>query len=227
MLCYHPNLSLFLCFLPLPSLPLSASSLHLNNVQVLIIMLSLGLQGIDICREMQLIVTNTPKEFNWDGYGLKVHIQENSLPVGINQMTLNIVASIAGHYEFPENCHLVSAVYWFCCEEQCALDKEVVMEIQHCAKSESTSKLKFVEAVCTQDQLPYTFTHQERGEFSCDNTYGKLRLCKFSGLAIIQEGDEDRNYLARLFYICPSPKSFEQEIHFVITLSTEAHITVS
>ena len=176
---------------------------------------------------MQLIVTNRAKEFNWDGYGLKVHIQENSLPVGINQMTLNIVASIAGHYEFPENCHLVSAVYWFRCEEQCTLDKEVVVEIQHCAKSESTSKLSFVEAICTQDQLPYTFTRQQGGGFIFDNTYGKIKLRKFSGLTIIQEGDEDKNYLARLFYICPNPNSFEQEIHFVITLNNEAHITVS
>lgn len=190
-------------------------------------MLPLGLQGIDICGEMQLMVTNNAKDFNWDGYGLKIHIKENSLPVGTNQITLNIAASISGPYEFPENCHLVSAVYWFRCEERCTLDKEIVMEIQHCAKSENTSKLKFVGAVSTQDHMPYTFAPKERGEFSSDNTYGKLKLRKFFGLAIIQEGDEDRNYLARLFYVCLSPKNSEHEIHFVVTLSTEAHITVS
>ena len=177
---------------------------------------------------MQLTVTNIVKKLNWDGYGLKLQIQENSLPVGTNRITLNVAASIAGDYKFPENCHLVSAIYWFCCEKQCTLDKEMLVEVQHCAKSESTSRLNFVEAVSTQDQPPYTFTHQERGEFSSGDAYGKLKLRKFSGLAIIQEGDEDRNnYLARLFYMCLSPKMFEHEIHFVVTLSTEAHITVS
>ena len=47
----------------------------------------------------------------WEGYGLKLHIPENSLPSDMKEITLTIIASIAGHYKFPENPSLFSGIY--------------------------------------------------------------------------------------------------------------------
>ena len=69
-----------------------------------------GFRGVEVCGETTVVVTNVPQSYAWAGYGLKLHIPKGSLPVGMEQCTINIKASLAGQYEFPENTHLVSAV---------------------------------------------------------------------------------------------------------------------
>lgn len=177
-----------------------------------------------MCGETQLSITNAASMFNWCDYGLNLHIQENSLPVGTNQITLNIVASIAGCYEFPENCHLVSAVYWFRCEPLCNFEKQVTVEIQHCAKSENVSKLSIVRAVSNQEKLPYTFQHLEGGQFMNHSSYGILKLSRLSGISVVQKYSEEK-YYASLLYL--SQESINRKIHFIVTLNTEVHLSVS
>ena len=83
----------------------------------------------------------------------------------------------------------------------CKFTKPVTVEMQHCARSENVAnlKLKFVRAVCSQKQLPYTF--KELGEdFTRHSSYGVVEVNGFSGVAITQEGSEDRSYLVNLLY---------------------------
>ena len=179
-----------------------------------------------MCGEVQLTITNDKKEFTWDGYGLKLHIVEKSLPSGTEQITLNIAASIAGQYKFPENSHLVSAVYWFRCCPKCEFEKQVTLEIQHCAKSENASKMSFVRATSHQEQLLYTFKHLAGGQFVSCSTYGVLKLKRFCAIASIQAGSEEKEYYSRLFY--SGQESIDhREIDFVVTLNTQVHHTVS
>ena len=161
----------------------------------------------------------------WEGFGLRLHIQEDSLPAGMEQCTLNIKASLAGQYEFPENSSLVSAVFWLRCEPTCKFAKPVRVEIQHCAKSENVDslKMKFVRALCSQAQLPYTFK-ELGGDFNRYSSYGVIQVNGFSGLAVTQEGSEEREYCSQLFYL-GQPSSCQ--IHFVVTWNIEAHLTVS
>ena len=172
-----------------------------------------------------MVVTNHPQSYAWEGYGLKLHIPEGCLPGGMEKCTINIKASLAGQYEFPENTHLVSAVFWLRCVPKCVFRKRLNLEINHCAKSENVSRLSFVKALCTQEELPYTF-QRVGGKFSQNNSYGMIDLESFSGLGITQDGSDEREYCAMLFYLHQETFS-RTDIHFVIVWNLEAHLTVS
>ena len=189
------------------------------------------LRGVEVCGEMTVVVHSSgAQQITWEGFGLKLHIDEGSLPAGIHQCTLTIKASLAGQYEFPDNSYLVSAIFWLRCEPMCKFTKPVVVEMQHCARSENVTnlKLKFVRAVCSQKQLPYTFK-ELGGDFTSHSSYGVVEVNGFSGLAITQEGSSKRNYLANLFSkeVKDNPTRVIVEIFFVVIWNTNAHLTVS
>ena len=184
-----------------------------------------NLRGVEMCREMTVMVYSShSQQITWEGFGLKLHIQEGSLPAGMEQCILQIKASLAGQYEFPENSHLVSAIFWLRCETVHKFTKPITVEIQHCAKSENLSKLSFVKAVCSQKQLPYTFKQLPGSNFTSNSSYGVIELNSFSGVGITQEGSEDREYCSQLFYLGQPSLC---KIHFVVTWNIEAHLTVS
>ena len=141
------------------------------------------------------------------------------------QCTISINCSLGGPYEFPENFHLVSAVYWIRCEPQYTIP--VTMTIQHCAKQENVHRLSFATATGSQGSLPYTF-RCGRGNFSSNISEGEINLESISGkiaIAIIQEGSDDRKYTTIPFY--QKQTSYTYEIHLVVTWSTTAHLHVS
>ena len=184
-----------------------------------------SLRGADMCGEMSVVVYSSHyQQITWEGFGLKLHIQEGSLPAGMAQCILQIKASLAGQYEFPENSHLVSAIFWLRCETVRKFTKPITVEIQHCAKSENIRNLKFIRGICSQKQLPYTFKQLPEGNFTSRSSYGVIELNSFSGVGITQEGSEDREYCSQLFYL-GQPSLYK--IHFVVTWNIEAHLTVS
>ena len=187
------------------------------------------LRGVEVCGENTVVVKSSHAEqISWEGFGIKLHVHKGSLPAGVEQCTISIKASLAGQYEFPENSHLVSAVYWLLCEPMCKFTKPITVEIQHCARSENVANVKFVRAVCSQKQLPYTFK-QLRGNFTSHSSYGVTELNSFSGLAITQEGSKERNYLANLLSkeVKGRLAPVTVEIFFVVICSTDIHRTVS
>ena len=187
-----------------------------------------NLRGVEVHGEKTIVIYSSHALlFTWEGFGLKLHIQEGSLPAGMEQCILQIKASLAGQYEFPENSHLVSAIFWLRCETVYKFTKPITVEIQHCAKSENIRNLKFIRAVCSQKQLPYTFKQLPEGNFTSNSSYGVIELNRFSGVGVTQEGSKDREYCSRLFYMPLTRKVPTQEIHFVISWNTEAHLTVS
>ena len=189
-----------------------------------------GFRGVSVCGETTLVISNSvAQHLEWKTFGLRVSAEEHSLPSGVDQCTIKVMVSTAGHYEFPENAHLVSAVFWFQCMPLCKFRKPISIEIQHCAKPENADKLKFVKAFCTQKTLPYSFKYVEGGHFHASSSYGVLDLDSFSGVAITQEGSADRLYYAKLYYgkpRIPQPQEHQQGIYFVITWQTEGHMQV-
>lgn len=186
--------------------------------------LAVGLPGVEVCAETTVIITNNPQTFIWERYGLRLHIPKGCLPEDVRQCTINIMASLAGHYEFPKDAILVSGIFWLRCEPRCRFNEPVSIEIEHCAESENTSKLTFVKALCSQKDLPYTFT-EIGGQFNDKSSYGILELHSFSGLAILLRGSRGREYIARLFYL--NQTAYMYEIHMVITWNIKLHRAVS
>ena len=176
-----------------------------------------------------VVYTSHYQQITWEGFGLKLHIHKGSLPAGMEQCTLQIKASLAGHYEFPENSHLVSAIFWIHCEAVHKFIRPITVEIQHCANYKSQNiinlKLSFVRAVCCQEQLPYTFKQLPGGNFTSHSSYGVIELYSFSGVGIIQGGSVERQYYSKLFYL--SNYFGGHRIDLTVTWNTEAHIYVS
>ena len=172
-----------------------------------------------------MTVTNSAQRFEWERFGLRVHVKENSLPGDIEKMTIIIKASIAGHYEPPEEYDRASAVFWFQCEPNVKLEKHVAVEMQHCALLEHTFDLSFAWAICTQEKLPYTFQLLHGGKFSKQSSYGVLNLNRFSGIAAFFKKltSVKRNYYASLFHLT---KESNHEVHIVVTWNTNAHLEV-
>ena len=165
---------------------------------------------------------DSPQLFDWERFGLKLHIPKGSLPVGMEQCTINIKASLSGQYKFPDDSNLVSAIFWFHCEPECCFKRQISIEIQHCAQSANFNNLSFVRASSAQ-KLPFIFRHLG-GYFTDRSSYGVLQLSTFSGLGVAQRGSNDRDYCASLFYHGNTER--RQEVHFVVTWNVAAHLTV-
>ena len=184
--------------------------------------------GVDVCGETTFEITNSARLFEWTDFGLKLHISEGTLPEGVNLCVVGVKASLAGQYQFPENIHLVSAIFALRCEPMCKFAKAVTMEMEHCAKSADASKLSFVRALCTQETLPYVFK-KIGGQFGKDNRIGTIKLNGFSIVGTGQEGSGQHEYGASIFHIIHQ-RSISYclvKIDFVVTLNTKAHLTVS
>ena len=183
-----------------------------------------GLRGVDVCGEASLTVTNKAQQFIWKNFGLRLTIPSGVLPPDVDKCDLLIKASLSGNYQFPRKYHLVSPIFWIHCKPNCKLAKPITLEVQHCALDKNISKLSFVKASCTQKELPYSFEIISGGKFSTNSSYGLVELKHFSGIGAAQEGTEDREYCARLFYLTNS--IHDRQVHFTITWNIDAHRNV-
>ena len=177
----------------------------------------------NLSAETSVLVTNTEQLFSWHEYGLSLHIPENSLPDNLHQCSIHIKASIMGDYQLPQDTHLVSAVYWMECVPKCQFSEPLTLEVQHCAKPETISKLCFVksnfkEAKAIFRAVDSTF---DQCVFPYNTSYGFIELNGFSGYGVAQKGSKERDYRASVYYCEENPKS--HQIHFVITWNTNAH----
>ena len=139
--------------------------------------------------------------FEWDGYGLKFHIPEGSLPGGAGKCIVHVKASLSGQFQLPEDTVLLSPVFWI--SAPCKFTKPVTLEIQHCALREDESvlsDLNFVSAMCSQRDLPYRFKHLDGGVFTMHSSYGSIQLSHFSAKAITGRKRTLRLYCARLYH---------------------------
>lgn len=149
---------------------------------LIVIFVISGMLGVEVCGVIDITVSNSSLEWQWEGFGLKLHVDANTLPSGIEHCCLTVSASLAGQYKFPRDHHLVSAVIWFRCEPPCRFVKPIKVELQHCAYRYNISKLDFVKALCSQKELPYEFKRIARSSFSSHSCFGVLEVNSFSGL---------------------------------------------
>ena len=165
----------------------------------IIIVKFIDLPGIEIVGTASVTITNSAQSFYWPGFGFRLTVSPDSLPVDVDHCELRIFASLSGQYKLPENEELVSAIFWVRPNPLCRFKQKMTVEIQHCAKVTSSTNLTFVRAVCSQESLPYIFKKLEgRGSFSEQSSYGSLELDHFSGIGITGD-DFERTYIASFF----------------------------
>jgi hypothetical protein len=179
-----------------------------------------------------IVVTSSDElHFTWEGYGLHLYIPQGALPSETESCTISIKATVEGNYVFPKNSQLVSGVYWFRCVPKCKFSKPIILEIQHCAKEQNLQALSFVKATSIEGQSNRIFNKTlgccgtNHGVFPSHSSYGFVFLDEFCGYGVVQDGSENRQYRADIYYL---PQTINQfQIHFTVLWNTEAHHSVS
>ena len=139
-------------------------------------------------RKLFLIQGDKPQLMNWEKYGLRIGVQENSL-LSSETVEAAVVALVGGQFQFPPNTVLVSAVYAVSLSKP--LLKRLILEIQHCVdltgRPALSRYLKFAIAPMSTPSLPYQFSIVEGGEFKPDSWYGSIQRKEFCLVSIIGE----------------------------------------
>uniref|UniRef100_A0A1X7TDI2 Uncharacterized protein n=1 Tax=Amphimedon queenslandica TaxID=400682 RepID=A0A1X7TDI2_AMPQE len=117
-------------------------------------------------KKLFLIQGDKPQLMNWEKYGLRIGVQEDSL-LPSETVEAAVVALVGGQFQFPPNTVLVSAVYALSLSKP--LLKPLQLEIQHCidlrGRPDLGGYLKFAIAPMSTASLPYQFRLVEGGEF--------------------------------------------------------------
>ena len=139
-------------------------------------------------RKLFLIQGDKPQLMNWEKYGLRIGVQENSL-LSSETVEVAVVALVGGQFQFPPNTVLVSAVYAVSLSKP--LLKQLILEIQHCVdltgRPALSRYLKFAIAPMSTPSLPYQFSIVEGGEFKPDSWYGSIQRKEFCLVSIVGE----------------------------------------
>ncbi|XP_019861127.1 PREDICTED: uncharacterized protein LOC109589493 [Amphimedon queenslandica] len=141
-------------------------------------------------KKLFLVQGDKPQLMNWEEYGLRISVAEDSLSAS-ETVEVSVLALVGGHFKFPDNTRLVSAVYAI---STSPLVKSLRIEMQHCIdlSDPSLSKyLKFAVAPVHTASLPYQFSLIEGGEFPAYQRYGWIERSKFCQLAIVGEEEEE------------------------------------
>ena len=182
--------------------------------------------GVNVCGGTSIILSNSTIEWEWKGYGLKLRVPEKGiLSADTEQCAVHIKASLSGHYQFPEENYLASAIFWFYCDPPCNFRKPIIIEIQHCATSDNISKLSFVKSANLKGSLPHVF-EPVKGSFSTNSSFGILEVHHFCGIGITSKGSDIRKYLSSLLYKLEKGNSVRVDFYFVMTWNLDIHHTV-
>ena len=139
-------------------------------------------------RKLFLIQGDKPQLMNWEKYGLRIGVQEDTLSPS-DTVEVAVVALVGGQFQFPSNTVLVSAVYAVSLSKP--LLKRLILEIQHCVdltgRPALSRHLKFAIAPVSTPSLPYQFSIVEGGEFKPDSWYGSIQRKEFCLVSIVGE----------------------------------------
>ena len=164
--------------------------------------------------------------FEWQGYGLKLHIPEGAVPADHIECRIDIKAGLSGQFSFPDDSQLVSCVYWIACSQKFL--KSVILDIEHCSAVQDSSQspsLHFVAAKCSQVELPYQFKELKQATFSSQSSFGSVQVSQFSFFGILRkifsQNEEPRCYCGNLYYMNKGLNDWQ--VDFVIMWNLSAY----
>ena len=186
------------------------------------------MRGFETFAETSFNITDShAHSFEWQGYGLKLHIPEGAVPTEHSECRVDIKVGFAGQFRIPDDLQLVSCIYWLRGPQRPFL-KPVMLEIEHCASlQDSSESVQFVVAKCSQAELPYQFRELKKGTFAPQSSYGSIPVSQFSffGITIPRIFHSLQRYHGSLHYIRKDVN--EWDVDFIITPDLEVSLTVS
>ena len=186
------------------------------------------LRGFETFAETSFVIDSHSQTFEWQRYGLKLHIPEGTVPAEHTECRVHIKAGFTGQFNIPDDLQLVSCVYWLSCPQKFV--KPVTLEIEHCASlqdSSQSSTVQFIVAKCSQAELPYQFRVLDKGTFLPKSYYGSIQVSQFSffGIGILKRSQSLQRYCCTHHYIQKDVNQWD--VDFIITTGLEASLTVS
>ena len=131
---------------------------------------------------------------NLNQFGFKLYFLPNT---SLEPVTFTIGVTLSQNFIPPSNTTLVSALYYI--KTSSRLLQPVIVEIEHCVKTDwiNNTTLTFAKAD-TDGAPPYVFTKLMGGRFG-GNSWGTIKLSKFSTVAVFDEGEDSSiDYLGHL-----------------------------
>ena len=183
------------------------------------------LRGFETFAETNFTITDShAHSFEWQQYGLKLHIPEGAVPVARTECKVDVKVGFAGQFRIPDDLQLVSCMYWLS-GPQTPFLKPVTLEDEHCASLQDSSEcesLHFVAAKSSQAELPYQFRELKKGIFAPQSLYGSIEISQFSFFAIFSRLSQ---YYSALFYIRKGRNWWH--VDFVMTMNLKGSWKVS
>lgn len=171
---------------------------------------------------------NEEQDFVWEGYGLRLHVPQNSLPDDGSQLQchLKIAVSLSGNFVVPEDGVLVSAVYSFTNNwGDRELRNPVTLEMQHCATDRVLSGLQILKASADSKR----FEIVQGGEFHPG--YAVIKLKNFSSFGIWLQNRfyslfRTLEYRAKLYYTDVEYLSFQSDFYILPNLDANFRVCI-
>ena len=168
--------------------------------------------------------SSSEKIFNWQGYGMKLHVPNGAIPRSLDKCTITIRVGLSGQFQLPPGCSLVSGVYQLQVDPPIGFAKPVTIEIEHCDPYQDPTTLSFAIAETPIGEipaLPYKFG-LHAGVFTTSSSYGSISVLHFTKFSItnywplsVFTGKPPVVYCARVFLF--RKQATELTAHFVIT----------
>ena len=185
--------------------------------------------GAEVLAETVIeIMGDDHQSLSWSGHGFRLTIPAGAVPAGVT-ISLAVKSILNGEFELPEDCYLVSAIYWIHASQ--LFNHDVTLHLEHCAVIESEvecSEYQFVAGRCSQADLPYLLKIREGGVFTQHSYEASISVKQFSFYAVIRRGGRNRrsSYLGQVFYQ-PFQGEYVWQVDFVVTRCIRSLVAVS
>ena len=165
---------------------------------------------------------------SWSGHGFRLTVPAGAVPAGTT-ISLAVKSILDGEFDLPEDCHLMSAIYWIHASQ--LFERAVTLHLEHCAVIESEaecSEYQFLAGRCSQADLPYLLKMREGGVFTPHSYEASISVKQFSFYAITHFGRKrpPTSYIGRVFYQ-PFQGMYVWQMDYLVTRDIPSLLEVS
>ena len=165
--------------------------MHIYSLTFLLSFLIDDLADINfIFEELFTIYGDSRHRLDWDQYGFKMDIPQDSLNP-TDSCDIRVKVAMSSKFTLPHDTILVSTAYAI--SFSCKLLNPATVEMQHCVSMDTQTQCdytSFVVADCTARKGPYVFKYVDGGYFSPGSSYGKIQVSDtFIMLGIVKKAE--------------------------------------
>lgn len=141
----------------------------------------------------EYVITNKSDVFNY--FGLKIFVEENSLPEDVDKCVLHVSFDSSTHLKIPAQFKLISSIYQLECKPNIYFKKPLEMQMEHCVTVDPDCLANFVFAQQTSENKEFEILKD--GSFSVGKIYGSIKLSHFCKVCALFR--ETRNFICHFF----------------------------